>query len=177
MRATYVEKSLRLGISLPQPWIILSATEAAMVTSQGQAALAESGHDPNKLRIGHPDGKTRLLTAMNPATGESFQILKQESSVDESRPEIAADDLRSTLLSLLSMQPLGPLERLDAGKPVAHFNGILTVKGTPIYQSVFVALVKNTAITFVFSGPADNVFDQSKRSFSQWVSFDSANVR
>jgi hypothetical protein len=148
MRVRYIEKSLGLRVSFPQPWIVLSASEAAMVTSQGQAALAESGRDPNELRTGHPDDNTRLLTAMNPATEES-----------------------------LPMQALGPVGRLDAGRPFAHFNGILTVKGTPIYQSIFITVVKNTAITFVFSGPADNVLAESKRSFPQWVSFDRAAVR
>lgn len=177
MRATYVEKSLGLRVSFPQSWIVLSASEAAMVTSHGQAALAESGHDPNEPKIGRPDGKNRLLTAMNPATGESFQILKQQSSVEESRPETAAYDLRSTLLRLLPMQALGPVELLDAEKPIAHFSGILTVEGSSIYQSIFIAVVKNTAITFVFSGPSDTVLAESKRSFPQWVSFESAAVR
>jgi hypothetical protein len=168
-----------MKVSLPQPWVVLSTTEAAMVTSQGQAALAESGHDPKKLGIEHPDGKHRLLTAMNPTTGDSFQVLKQResTSVDESRPEEVANDLRSTLVSLVSMQPLGPVERLGETRPVAHFNGILTVRGTPIYQSIFVAVIHNTAITFVFSGPANTVLSKSKQSFPQWVSFDSAMVR
>jgi len=143
-----------------------------MVTAEGQAALAED--NLNKLRTEHPDGKARLLTATNPETGDSFQILKQEesASIDESRPEIIANDLRSNFLSMLPMQPLGPVERLNAKKPVAHFNGILTVKGTPIYQSIFVFVAKGTAVTFVFSGPADNVLMESKRSFPEWVSFD-----
>jgi len=177
--ATYFEESLGLRVTLPQPWITLSSSDTAMVTSQGEAALAESGHDMKKLGTEHPDGKARLLTAMNPVTRESFQILKQEksSSVDESRPEAVAEDLRSTFLSILSMQPLGPVERLDTGTPVAHFNGILTVKGAPIYQSVFIAVVKKNAITFVFSGPADSVLGESKRSFPQWVSFDHSTVR
>jgi hypothetical protein len=77
-------------------------------------------------------------------------------------------------------KPWGTREKrvpLDTSKPVANFNGILTVKGTPIYQIVFVALVKNTAITFVFSGPADSVLGESKRSFPQWVSFDHSSAR
>jgi hypothetical protein len=170
--ATYFDKSLGLRVSLPPPWVLLSSSEATMVTAEGQAALADE--DANKLRTEHPDGKARLLTATNPETGDSFQILKQEesASIDESRPESIANDLRSTFLGLLPMQPLGPVERLDVRKPVAHFNGILTVKGSPIYQSIFVVVVKGTAITFVFSGPADNVLMESKRSFSEWVSFD-----
>jgi hypothetical protein len=177
--ATYVDTSLGIRVTLPQPWIVLSASEAAMVTSHGQAALAESGRDPNDLGIEHPNAKARLLTAMNPVTGDSFQILKQEGppSTDESKPEMIANDLRSTFLNLLPMQPLGPVERVDVTKAVAHFNGILTVKGTPIYQSVFVTLVKNTAITFVFSGRADSLLGESKRSFPKWVSFDRSAVR
>jgi hypothetical protein len=169
---TYFDKSLGLRVSLPPPWVVLSSSEATMVSAEGQAALADD--DANKLRTEHPDGKARLLTATNPETGDSFQILKQEesASIDESTPETIANDLRSTFLGLLPMQPLGPVERLDVRKPVAHFNGILTVKGSPIYQSIFVVVVKRTAITFVFSGPADNVLMESKRSFSEWVSFD-----
>ena len=178
--ATYVDESLGIRVRLPQPWITLSASEATIVTSQGQAALAESGQDTKKLGIEYPDAKARLLTAMNPVTGDSFQILKQEEppSVNEYRPEMVANDLRLTLVNLVGMQPLGPVERLDATKPVvAHFSGILTVKGTRIYQSVFVAVAKNTAITSVFSGPADRVLAESKRSFPQWVSFDNAKLQ
>ena len=175
----FIDKSLGFTVALPLPWIVLSATESAVVTAEGKAALAESGHDSKKLGVEYPDGKPRLLTAMNPTTGDSFQILQQgeSPSVDETRPEAIANDLRSTFLSLLAMQPLGPIERLDTSRPIAHFNGILIVKGAPIYQSVFVAVTKGTAITFVFSGPAESVLTQSRRSFPEWVSFDHSAVR
>jgi hypothetical protein len=177
--ATFVDESLGFRVALPLPWIVLSASESAIMTAEGKTALAESGHDSNKLGVEHPAGKTRLLTAMNPRTGDSFQILQQGEppSIDESRPEAIANDLRSSFLSLLPMQPLGPIERLDTSKPIAHFNGILTVKGSPIYQSVFVAVTKSTAITFVFSGPAESVLTQSRRSFPEWISFDHSAVR
>jgi hypothetical protein len=177
--ATFVDESLGFRVDLPLPWIVLSASESAIVTAEGKTALAGSAPDLNKLGVEHPAGKTRLLTAMNPRTEDSFQILQQEEppSIDVSRPEAVANDLRSTLLSLLPLQPLGPIERLDTSRPIAHFNGILTVKGRPIYQSVFVAVTKSTAITFVFSGPAESVLIQSKRSFPEWVSFDHSAVR
>ena len=177
--ATFIDKSLGFRVALPLPWIVLSASESAIVTAEGKAALAESGHDSKKLGVDHPAGEPRLLTAMNPTTGDSFQILQQgeSPSVDESKPEVIANDLRSTFLSLLAMEPLGPIERLDTSRPIAHFNGILTVKGAPIYQSVFVAVTKSTAITFVFSGPAESVLTQSRRSFPEWVSFDHPAVR
>src|SRR5690348_10130692 len=75
--ATFVDESLGFRVALPLPWIVLSASESAIMTAEGKTALAESGHDSNKLRVEHPAGKTRLLTAMNPMTGDSFQILQQ----------------------------------------------------------------------------------------------------
>ena len=174
--ATYIDKSLGIRVTLPQPWIMLSASEAALVTREGKAALAESEQDTTKLGIEHPDPKARLLTAMNPATGDSFQILKQADPPSESESNLA-NDLRSTLVNLVRMQALGPVERMNVKKPVAHFNGRLTLRGTPVYQSIFVVVAHNTAIAFVFSGPAERVMSESKQSFPLWVSFDSATPR
>ena len=171
--ATYVDEPLGFRVSLPSPWVVIFAARES-IGSDGHRHLPGSAGALTKLDVDHPHGKARLLTAMNPTTRESFQVLREEqaSPVDETRPEITADELRSMFVRLLAMRPLGPVERLGGVKPVAHFNGVLKVNGTKLYQSIFVALAKTTEITFVFSGSASTVLSQSERSFPQWVSFD-----
>lgn len=177
--ATYVDESLGFRISLPPRWVVLSAAEAAGISSEGQRALPGSASNLKKLDTEHPHGKARLLTAMDPINRESFQVLSEEqpSPVDETRPEATANELRSAFVRLLAMRPLGSIERLGGVRPVAHFSGVLIVNGAQIYQSVFVTLTKDTKITFVFSGSANNVLAESERSFPEWVSFDRTAVR